>query len=556
MPFNSLQEKDFIGRLQEQANLFKRVLLAEKGQARSAVLSGQRGIGKTELLKHLFGQLFWKQDRVVPFWYSVNPALLSVTDFSKNYLARFICQRLAFPKKDQALFYQDGISIDDLSLLVEEREAFWAKEILDQYMRCSGDPLDALRIALAAPHRSTLSTGMPVAVLIDDFQLIQGLHLAGVPDQRLASLFQEPMTHRKTPHIISGNMAELQEMPGVSGLERIQVYPLGPEATSSMVLSLLNEHEAEGSMPPLLIRHLGGNPYYLGCIVNRVCEKNNPGEKDFWNAYIQEIMEGTLAHSWSSVLKSFFLDLGQRRTALAITSKIYHTSEALSCQRIAKVFALTDSQAHAIVQALYLAGFIRGEFGTFRAMDDRVLRDIVDSLFMREILAKSAHDLEGHFIEALVPQKETAVYFEMTLPIARDAELIVAQSLEQIGKNLNINQEAIGQLQIAVIEACINAMEHGRGMDDKVYISITAEDDHLEVSIESAGQEFIIQETGEPYRDQEAAKTTGRGWGLKLIKRFVDQVKFEKTKYGTKIKLVKKIERSAGIHKEDTVNHE
>ncbi len=556
MPFNALQEKDFFGRLQEQTSLTTRVLRADRGQAQSIVLSGQRGIGKTELLKHLFGQLFWKQDRIAPFWYTVNPALLSVTAFSKTYLVRFICQRLAFPKKDQALFYRDGISIDDLSILAEEREAFWAKEILDQYAQCSGDPLDAFRVALEAPHRSTLSTGMPVAVLIDDFHLIKGLHLSGVPEHRLASLFQEHMERRKTPHVIAGNMAELQEMPVVNGLESIQVQPLGPEATSSMVLSLLNAHETEGSVPPLLSRHLGGNPSYLGCIVTRVCEKNNPGEKDFWNAYIQEIMEGTLARSWSSVLKSYFPDLGQRRTALAITSKIYHSSEALSCQRIAKVFALTDNQANDIMHALYLAGFIRGEFGTFRAIDDRVLRDVVDSLFMREILAKSTHDLEEHFLEALVPQKETVVRFDMTLPIARDAELIAAQSLEQIGKNLNINPDALGQLQIAVIEACINAMEHGKGTEDKVYLSITAEEDHLEVSVESAGHEFIIQETGEPYREQEAGKTAGRGWGLKLIKRFVDDVKFEKTLYGTKIVLFKKIEKSADIHREDMTRRE
>jgi anti-sigma regulatory factor (Ser/Thr protein kinase) len=556
MPFNALQEKDFFGRLQEQASLTRRVLQADRGQARSAVLSGRRGIGKTELLKHLFSHLFWKQDRVVPFWYTVNPALLSVPAFSKNYLVRFICQRLAFPKKEQTLFYQDGISLDGLSTLVEEREALWAKEILDLYMQCSGDPVDALRIALGAPHRSALSTGIPVAVLIDDFHWIKGLHLGGVADHRLASLFQEPMAHGKTPHVISGNMAELQEMHVVSGLERIQVPPLGPEATSSMVLSLLNAQESEGSVPPLLIRHLGGNPYYIGCVVARASEKNNPGEQDFWNAYIQEIMEGTLIHSWTKVLKGFIPDLGQRRTALAIISKIYHTSEALSWQRIAKIFALTDSQARDTVHALYLAGFVRGEFGTFRALDDRVLRDIVDCLSMKEILSKSDHDLEEQFHEALVPQKEKVVRFDMTLPIAKDVELIIAQSLEQIGKNLNINPDAIGQLQIAVIEACINATEHGKGMDDKVYVSIAAEEDHLEVSVESAGQEFIVQETGEPYRDQEAAKTTGRGWGLKLIKRFVDHVKFEKTTYGTKIVLIKKIEKSASIHREDTANRE
>ncbi len=459
-------------------------------------------------------------------------------------------------KRNKPCSISDGISIDGLSTLVEELGAVWAKEILDQYVQCSGDPLDALRIALEAPHRSTLSTGMPVAVLIDDFHWIKGLHLDGVPDHRLVSLFQDPLSHRKTPHVITGNIDELQEMSVVSALERIPVNPLDSEASTSMVLSLLSAYEAEGNVPPLLVRHLGGNPYYFMRVITRACSKKKPDDKDFWNAYIQEIMDGTLVLSWSTVLKSYFPDLGQRRTALAITSKIYHTSEAISCQRVAKVFALTENQAHDILRALYLAGFIRGEFGVFRAMDDRVLQNIVDSLSMRELLAKSTHDLEIHFLEALVPQKAQVVRFDITLPTAREAELIVAQSLEQIGKNLNINQDAIGQLQIAVIEACINAIEHGRGMDDKVYVSVAVDEDHLEVSVESAGQEFIVQETGEPYRNQETAKAEGRGWGIKLIKRFVDHVKFENTTYGTKIVLVKKIEKSAGIQKEDTASRE
>jgi anti-sigma regulatory factor (Ser/Thr protein kinase) len=556
MAFSSLQISDLFGRQEERADLAERVLQADNGQAQSVVLSGPRGVGKTELLKHLFGHLFWKQDRVAPFLYTVNPALLSIQAFSKSYLIRFLCQRLAFPKKDQALLYYDGISLDGLFSLAEELEAAWAKEILDQYMHCSDDPVDALRIALAAPHHSTLATGIPVAVLIDDFHWIKGLHLAGVPDQHLVSLYREPMSYRKTPHVITGQMAELQEIPVVSGLERIPVHPLGPEATSSMIFSLLNAGEAEGSVPPLLLRHLGGNPFYIECVVSKACVKKKPDDMDFWNAYIQEIMEGTLALSWTTVLKRYFPDLSRRRTALAIIAKIFHTSEELSCHRIAKVFALTDSQAHDTLQALYLAGFIRGEFGIFRSMDDRVLRDVIDNLSMREVLSKSTHERERHFLDALIPQKEKIVRFDMTLPMTREAELIAAQGLEQIGKNLNINQDAIGQLQIAVIEACINAIEHGRGMDNKVYVSVVVDEDHLQVSVESAGREYIIQETGEPYRDKDALPAAGRGWGIKLIKRFVDHVTFEKTMYGTKIVLVKKIEKSAGIQQEDSAKHE
>jgi serine/threonine-protein kinase RsbW len=555
MLFSQLQEKDFVDRQEELDGLFARVLQADGGRARSVVLSGPRGIGKTELLSHLFGRLFWKQERVAPFQLTVNPALLSAAAFAKAYLSRFLCQRLAFQKREQALLMSNGISLDALTSLVEEQEAHWAKEILDQYAQNSGDPLDALQVALAAPRRSVVATGTPVAVLIDDFHLLRGLHLGGGPDPRLASLFEEPVSYGKTPHVITGN-AELQEMPVAGSLERMPLMPFGPEAASSRVLSLLKNREARTDAPPLLLRRLGGNPLYLECVVTRAGAASNPDDKDFWSAYIREITEGTLSLTWMADFKRAFPDPGMRRVGLEMAYKIYHSAEPLSSRRMARMFSLQESGAQDTAHALYLAGFIHGEFGVFRAIEDPVLKDIIDCLYGREVLGKSVPDLEKDLLERLVPQKEREVRFDITLPMAKDAELVAAQALEQIGKSLDLSQEAVGQMQIAVIEACINAMEHGRGTDGKVFVSITADVDRLEVSVESAGREFIIEETGEPFSDPGRRKTPGRGWGIKLIKRFVDHIKFEKTSRGTKVVLVKKLEKSPDMQKENAKNHE
>ena len=556
MLFSQLQEKDFVDRREELDGLSARVLQADGGHARSVVLSGPRGIGKTELLRHLFGRLFWKQERVAPFQFTVNPALLSAAAFAKAYLCRFLCQRLAFQKREQALLMSDGISLDALTSLVEEQEAHWAKEILDQYAQNSGDPLDALQVALAAPRRSVAATGTPVAVLIDDFHLLRGLHLGGGPDPRLVALFEEPVSYGKTPHVITGNAAELQEMPVTGSLERMPLMPFGPESASSRVLSLLKDHAARTDAPPLLLRRLGGNPLYLECVVTRACAANNPADKDFWNAYVREITEGTLSLTWMADFKRAFPDPGMRRVALEMAYKIYHSAEPLYSRRIARMFSLPESGAQDTAHALYLAGFIRGEFGVFRAIEDPVLKDIIDCLYGREVLGNAAPDLEKDLLERLVPQKEREARFDITLPMTKDAELVAAQALEQIGKSLGLSQEAVGQMQIAVIEACINAMEHGRGTEGKVFVSITADVDRLEVSVESAGREFIIQETGEPFSDPGGRKTPGRGWGIKLIKRFVDHVKFEKTSRGTKVVLVKKLEKSPGMQKENAKNHE
>ena len=551
MSFSALQEQDFFGRAEVLADLSRRVLQADKGMVQSVVLSGPRGIGKTELLKQLFVSLFWRQDRVAPFYYTVNPAMLSAAAFSKNYLTRYLCQRLAFEKKEQSLLHLDGLSIERLSALVEEREAAWAREILDRYVQNAGDPFDALHIALSAPHQSALATGLPVAVLIDEFHRLKNLHTDGLPDPRLVSLFEAPMSLSKTSYVVTGNVAEIHEMPVTSGLERILLQPLEPEDASSSALSLLRTYEAEGKAPQLLLRHLGGNPFYLMCVVRTACEKKNPEEIDFWKAYVREILEGSLALSWSLVLKGLFPDVGVRRTALAIAYKIYHTSEPLSCQRIAKAFALTDGQAEEIAHALYLAGLVRGEFGVFRAVEDGVLRDIIDSVYMKEILGKPAHDLEQEFLEKSLPQKEGVLQFDMTLPMIKDAELVAAQCLEQIGKNLHISQDALGQLQIAVIEACINAIEHSKGAEKKLYLSFVADGDHVEVSIESTGWEFVVQETGEPFGYREHVKSSGRGLGIKMMKRFADEVRFEKTARGTKTVLVKNLAKSAVVQKDD-----
>jgi len=156
----------------------------------------------------------------------------------------------------------------------------------------------------------------------------------------------------------------------------------------------------------------------------------------------------------------------------------------------------------------------------------------------------------------LRPEKAELARFDLTLPMLRDTELVAAQCLEQLGKNQHLDQDIVGQLQIAVIEACINTIEHSRGAERKIYVSVVVDGNRLEASIESAGREFIVQETGEPFSDRDAAKNSGRGWGIKLMKRFADEVRFEKTARGMKTILVKYLDKSTCVQLEDTITRE
>lgn len=561
MPLRTLPEKDFFGRKEELKDLYNKALEAENGITQSAFLSGARGIGKTELLKQLFNHLFWGQAKVAPFYYCVNNGILSVPDFSRDYLTHYILQRFAFEKKDFSIIGIEGLSLERLSSIAEERKSTWALELLDRYRQSCQEPIDSMRIALSAPYKSALATGVPVVVMIDEFQRLKNLHIYGAVDPMRVALFEEPVSYRVTPHLITGSQAEIQEIlfssSALSGSSaKIDVPPLKLEDATLMFSSLLDRYgRIKSNVPDDVFEYLGGNPFYIKCMAKAIRFKKSReiGEKDFWTTYLEEIHSGNIYLYWASILKSFFPEVSLRRKAIEILNKINSAGESLTSDRISRSFSLRDEQTEAIMKALYLSGFVTGEFGVFRIPRDRVLRDFIDCLYMREILEKSYSDFETKFLEKSASIKNKGISFEMTIPMVREAELVAAQAFEQIGKNLHLDQDVIGQLQMAIIEACINAIEHSKGEDRKVHLSFDFSGESIEISIESSGREFVSPEVGEPFTSRLLKEETGRGWGIDLIKSFTDSVKFEKTERGTKVILVKSLRPRDSIHgKKDT----
>ena len=201
-------------------------------------------------------------------------------------------------------------------------------------------------------------------------------------------------------------------------------------------------------------------------------------------------------------------------------------------------------------QALLRLGLVCGEFGGYRAPDDGVLRDFVILLYEREIEGRSPDDIMRRALAGRSPAQAAAPSWDLSVPLAPRAELVIAESLEQIGKNLHIAEDTIGQLQLAVIEACINAIEHTKGGDGRLAASIRAFPDRLEVSVESPGQEFVQAETGEPLVEDKVREGPARGQGIRLMKRFADAVRFERTPHGTRVVLVKNLIRSVTSTKE------
>jgi serine/threonine-protein kinase RsbW len=134
--------------------------------------------------------------------------------------------------------------------------------------------------------------------------------------------------------------------------------------------------------------------------------------------------------------------------------------------------------------------------------------------------------------------------FEMVVPMGGDNELIAAHTVAEIARRLTFQAGAVNQIKHALIEACINASEHSLSPERKIYQRFRVEDDKLIITISSRGivPFSIDMESGAGDSVGSAASNTPanrRGLGLSIIRTLMDEVEFERTDDGTRLRMTK-----------------
>ena len=129
--------------------------------------------------------------------------------------------------------------------------------------------------------------------------------------------------------------------------------------------------------------------------------------------------------------------------------------------------------------------------------------------------------------------------FELTLPIAKNAELVAAGTTEKIALNTGFDEKAMSEVRLAVIEACINAFEHSGSPDRRVYLTFVVEEDKLVVVVRDFGKGFDPTTVDPPRIQEKLKELRKRGWGLMLIKRLMDKVEFYDISPGTELRMTK-----------------
>lgn len=131
----------------------------------------------------------------------------------------------------------------------------------------------------------------------------------------------------------------------------------------------------------------------------------------------------------------------------------------------------------------------------------------------------------------------------LALPMVPEMEIEASKTATAIAEFIGMSPDRIDEVRMAVVEACINALEHSRAADREVFVTFEVlgekEPEKLRITVRDSGVGFSPEELAEPTIEEKLKSQRKRGWGLKIIRGLMDEVEIHSGSEGTTIVMSK-----------------
>jgi serine/threonine-protein kinase RsbW len=131
---------------------------------------------------------------------------------------------------------------------------------------------------------------------------------------------------------------------------------------------------------------------------------------------------------------------------------------------------------------------------------------------------------------------------KVSIPMLPDMELAVSSLASALAQTIELSEEEVDAIKLAVIEACLNSFEHSKSKDQMVHVHFLIKPDALEVVVRDNGKGFDPETVATPkIGDKFGNAGKGkRGWGLHIMKSLMDSVEIKSSPNGTQIIMTKR----------------
>lgn len=134
------------------------------------------------------------------------------------------------------------------------------------------------------------------------------------------------------------------------------------------------------------------------------------------------------------------------------------------------------------------------------------------------------------------PKPRPANEYEITIPTGEETEVAAVHAFEEAAKRHNVPQKTINKIKTALVEACINASEHSNSPDGKIEVRFTFFQNRVDIEVANRGVRMTREKA------DAAAAESRRGWGLKLMKGLMDDVRIDSSEARTVVRMSRNID--------------
>ena len=132
---------------------------------------------------------------------------------------------------------------------------------------------------------------------------------------------------------------------------------------------------------------------------------------------------------------------------------------------------------------------------------------------------------------------------ELALPMAPEVELEASKMATAIAESIRMSPDRIDEVRMAVVEACINALEHSHATDGEVFVTFqvvgAGDPEKLRILVHDNGVGFSPEEREEPKIEGKPRLPRKRGWGLTIIQELMDEFEIRSGPEGTTVVMSK-----------------
>ncbi|MEW6602876.1 MAG: hypothetical protein AB1499_18025, partial [Nitrospirota bacterium] len=339
---------------------------------------------------------------------------------------------------------------------------------------------------------------------------------------------------RYSPHIIAGFKAELHRMffEETSFGEHLEIMSLGGISrhdSLGLFRALCEKYSVSCEADVSVLLDLsGGNPFYIKSLVQAARQTaRSLSLEDFWDIYIREITRGKIHTYWTSILKSYIMRFELRKPTLNLLFKLCENGTD-DVSGLSEALPIVKEDIDFILGLLHTAGIVETGFSALELVDDLILIDLIKGLYHREIERQPWDIIKGVLLENKreTVSMERIPAFDLVIPAALKAGLVAVKSLEQVARYYRIPADAVGQLQVALIDLFSAVLGESISSGEHYNLKFVMQDNVFSIETLTSRSELKFEDNV-----------------MRQIKLYVNDVRIEEAKNGTKISLIKELRK-------------